>query len=75
MPAIRPSLIGAPRIHDQHLAYQELAWVAYDAAKPSVEVQVMGINEHQARVAGGIALSLPAWRVRVRAAVRSLNQA
>lgn len=72
---LRPSQIGAPRIHDAHLAYQELAWVAYDAAKPGVEVQVLGINEYRARVAGGLALSLPAWRIRVRPAVRSSNQA
>jgi len=75
MATLRPSRIGAPQEHEQHLAYQELAWVAYDAAKPSVEVQVSGINEYRARVAGGLALSLPAWRVRVRPAVRSTNQA
>lgn len=75
MPTVRPSLIGSPRIHDAHLAYQELAWAAYDAARPSVEVQVVAINEYRARVAGGLALSLPAWRVRVRPAVRSSNQA
>lgn len=72
---IRPSQIGAPRPHAQPLAYQELAWVAWDAANPRTEVPVMGVNEYRARVAGGIALSLPAWRIRVRAAVRSSNQA
>jgi hypothetical protein len=75
MPSLRPSRIGSPRIHDAGLAYQKLAWVACDVARPGVEIQVMGINEYSARVAAGISLSLPAWRVRVRPAVRSSNQA
>ncbi|HYQ47093.1 MAG TPA: hypothetical protein VER11_34220 [Polyangiaceae bacterium] len=75
MPTLRPSRIGSPQLHEQHLAYQEQAWVAYDVARPSVEVQVMAISEYRARVAAGIALSQPAWRIRVRPAVRSNLQA
>jgi hypothetical protein len=77
MPMVRPSRIGSPQPHERHLAYQELAWVAYDVARPGVEVQVMAVNEYGARVAAGISLRLPAWRVRVRVrpAVRSTNQA
>ena len=75
MPAIRPSLIGSPLEHEQQLFWQPLCWRAYDAANPRVEVQVEGVNEFAARVAGGIALRQPAWRIRVRPAVRSSLQA
>lgn len=67
--------VPTPRIADAHLAYEVRAWVAYDVARPGVEVEVKGINEHQARVAGGLALSLPAWRVRVRPSIGSLRLA
>ena len=75
MTTLRPSRIDSPSEHEQRLAYEELAWAAYDAANPRVEVRVMGINEFRARVAGAIALRVPAWRVRVRPAVRSSLQA
>jgi len=75
MPALRPSLIGSPPEHEQQLSYEERAWVAYDAANPHREARVMAISEYTARVAGGITLGVAAWRIRVRAAVRSSLQA
>jgi len=75
MPSLRPSRIDSPPEHSQALSYEERAWCAYDAASPHREARVMAISEYTARVAGGIALGLPAWRVRVRAAVRSSLQA
>lgn len=73
---IRQSFIAnPPLVPVSSLAYEEQAWLAYDVADSRREVGVMGINEYRARVAGGIALSLPAWRVRVRPALRSLSLA
>jgi hypothetical protein len=75
MRPLAPTCIPRPRIQDAHCGYEPLAWVAYDAANPRVEVQVSGINEAQARTDGAIKLRVDAWRVRVRPAIRSSQQA
>lgn len=75
MRAVAPSLIPSPRVVDGNVAYEPRAWVAWDAAAPTVTVQAVGINEHMARVDGSISLRVEAWRVRVRPAIRSLSLA
>ena len=72
---ISVSLIPSPRIADAHLACTEQAYVAWDIARPGVALEVTAINEYRARVAGGVLLGQPAWRVRVRPAIQSLRLA
>lgn len=72
---ISPAAIQSPRIVEGNLAYEQCAYLATDPVNPRVEVEVIAINEYRARVAGGIALNAPAWRVRVRPAIKSLKLA
>lgn len=65
------ALIPGPRIVEGNLAYEERAYLAHDPVNPRAEVQVTAINDYMARVAGGLALRAPAWRIRVRPALSS----
>jgi hypothetical protein len=69
------SLIPTPAPFLEPLRYEEVAWVCWDVSARGKEARVLAINEHCARIAGGIALGTVAWRVRVRPCLKTLDLA
>lgn len=65
---VEPELIAAAR----ERAYEQRAWLAIDTESLDRAACVMAVNEEAARIFGGVVLSLPPWRVRVRPALNSL---
>lgn len=52
------------------LAFEDLRWVAWDAADRSHTCTVMALNPHNAERAASIELRIPQWRARVRRALQ-----
>jgi hypothetical protein len=56
------------------LAFEELRWLAWDAASPSRTCTVMALSEHNAGRAAAIELRIPQWRARVRRALPEVTE-